>query len=681
MKVWLVDKWIDVPMPHSPPSRGVLLDVAYSAVLDEQFSTHSKQKPLKQIVDELLGKPELVIKWGGYLVKEGPRATLKKIAARMDDVHIATQKSCCSVSGRVEVVGSSVEDLKPGERVAGLGFLAPGHAEFVVVPEELCIVLPDGVSQEQAAFILPGAMALYAVERLLDMEGEGPVAVLGDTSWGILAAQELQSRGEEVIQQSGRDSLPKIMKSCDRFILAHPEFLQYLSSNGKGKSCVAIHNKGDDPIQYALAAGWALENIKFPDPANEKRDNLDIYSDDPLDIPPWAKREYIERFIERLVQGKLQPAVTLTAADDYCAGEKISRLISYPAEKSRDRCLNNPAPQPVSSRKQLGVSIVGAGNFAQHMHIPLLLERPEIRFRGIVDMEPYQSYYVAKFNGFDFFSTDPANIFADKQTDCVFVVTYHDSHAPLAIDALRAGKSVFMEKPPVVNYEQLADLAEAIKTYDEYLTVGYNRRYAPATLSFTHLLANIEGPTNLSYNVRSWNAPPNNWYYWKKEGTRICGNLCHFIDLCYFLTGRQRPVSVTVIPSTVGRPDCNYTATISFQDGSLGSIVYSNKGNNCPEGEERINFQRGGLTVIVDDWQRMHARENGQVVARWSGKERDQGHKNLLLDTIRDIQHGKPSPYTLEDLVVTSLVMLKAKESMEKKETVTVTPEEINSYL
>jgi len=700
MKVWLVDRWIEMPAPSVLPSKGVLLDVAYSATLKEQFASSTRQQPVTQVLKELQSKPELVFKWGKFLTEEGPQSTLKKIAARLDDIHVAFLRACCSVSGKIEVVGDSVGTVKPGDRVAALGFRVPTHAEFMVVPEELCVKLPDNIPEDQATFILPGAMALYAVERLLNQDGSGPVAVLGATSWGIIAAKELQERGEEVvlyqktgvvsnpdeqtvriIRESGPDSPQEIIRSYKRLIIAHPEFLEHFTGNGQGRNGVIIHGN-TDRCQQAVAAGWVLENIRLPDPAIEERLNLDIYSDDPLNLPPWAQRDYLKGFIDRLVHKRLQLAEPSVRVENYASQRGLCRSISYDqTSKSRENCLDNPAPQPADSRQKLGISVIGAGNFSMNVHLPFLQRQPEVRLRGVVDMEPYQSYYVSKYYGFDYFSTDPGSVFGDQRTNCVFIVTYHDSHAPLAIDALKAGKTVYLEKPPVVSYQQLTDLAQAIKTYNKYLILGYNRRFAPAIRAFQHLLADTEGPANIFYNVRSWNVKPNNWYYWSKEGTRICGNLCHFIDLCYLLTGRQQPVSVSVTPSTVGRPDQNYVATICFQDGSLGNIIYSARGNNRPEGEERINFQKDRLTVIVEDWQRMYARQDGKVVARWSAKKRDQGHDNELHDSLQDLLFNRPSPYTLKDLVVTSLTMLKAKEAMETKKTISITEEEINSYL
>jgi predicted dehydrogenase len=646
MKVWLVDRWIEMPAPSVLPLKGVLLDVAYSATLKEQFASSTRQQPVTQVLKELQSKPELVFKWGKFLIEEGPQSTLKKIAARLDDVHVAFLRACCSVSGKIEAVGNSVRTVKPGDRVAALGFRVPTHAEFMVVPEELCVKLPDNIPEDQAAFILPGAMALYAVERLLNQDGSGPVAVLGATSWGIIAAKELQERGEEVVL----------------YQIAHPEFLEHFTGNGQGRNCVIIHGN-TDRCQQAIAAGWVLENIRLPDPATEERLNLDIYSDDPLNLPPWAQRDYLNGFIDRLVHKRLQLAEPSARVENYASQRGRCRSINYDqTSKSRENCLYNPAPQPADSRQKLGISVIGAGNFS-------------------IDMEPYQSYYVSKYYGFDYFSTDPESVFGDQRTNCVFIVTYHDSHAPLTIDALKEGKTVYLEKPPVVSYQQLTDLTQAIKTYNKYLIVGYNRRFAPAIRAFRHLLTDAEGPANIFYNVRSWYVTPNNWYYWSKEGTRICGNLCHFIDLCYLLTGRQQPVSVSVTPSIVGRPDQNYVATIGFQDGSLGNIIYSARGNNRPEGEERINFQKDRLTVIVEDWQRMYARQDGKVVARWSAKKRDQGHDNEHHDSLQDLLFNRPSPYTLKDLVVTSLTMLKAKEAMESKKTISITEEEINSYL
>jgi predicted dehydrogenase len=51
-------------------------------------------------------------------------------------------------------------------------------------------------------------------------------------------------------------------------------------------------------------------------------------------------------------------------------------------------------------------------------------------------------------------TTDHHQILDDPETDAVFIVTRHASHAPIACDALRAGKAVFVEKPLACNLER-----------------------------------------------------------------------------------------------------------------------------------------------------------------------------------------------------------------------------------
>ena len=75
------------------------------------------------------------------------------------------------------------------------------------------------------------------------------------------------------------------------------------------------------------------------------------------------------------------------------------------------------------------------------------------------------------------------------------------------------------------------------------LEVGFNRRYNPLVERARKELAAESGPTTLVATIREVDITPDHWYLWPNQGTRVAGNLCHWIDLALHLIGpgRRRP--------------------------------------------------------------------------------------------------------------------------------------------
>ena len=91
----------------------------------------------------------------------------------------------------------------------------------------------------------------------------------------------------------------------------------------------------------------------------------------------------------------------------------------------------------------------------------------------------------------------PADLLQDKDTDAVFVLSRHDSHAQYVVAALSGHKPVLVEKPLAVNREQLEEIrmrlsGGARNSPAPFLMVGYNRRFAPFT---EKLRAILRGPS------------------------------------------------------------------------------------------------------------------------------------------------------------------------------------------
>jgi predicted dehydrogenase len=202
--------------------------------------------------------------------------------------------------------------------------------------------------------------------------------------------------------------------------------------------------------------------------------------------------------------------------------------------------------------------------------------------------------------------------------------------------------------------------------------VGYNRRYAPATRLALECLKEEEGPTTVICSIRAYEISHTNYYYWPKEGTRVAGNACHWIDLAHLLVGRAKPVAIASMSSSEGRKDEDYSITIDFEDGSIAVIIFSTRGENLLGGHEWIDIKRGETSIFIDDFRRMKARREGQTVKKWRGF-RQKGHRQEVIEVIDAVRGKKSLPIPFEDLVVGTSTMFHVRESLFNGKQISIT--------
>jgi predicted dehydrogenase len=301
------------------------------------------------------------------------------------------------------------------------------------------------------------------------------------------------------------------------------------------------------------------------------------------------------------------------------------------------------------------------------MLIKYVLREPDVALRGVADLRPGRARFVADLYGFQLCSTEAATIIDDDATDCVFVVTDHHSHAALAVAALLAGKSVFVEKPPAVNPEQLRTLLGAMAAGHTSLQVGYNRNFAPLIHRLREHLDRDTGPTETRIDRRPYPVTPNSWYYWPKEGTRIVSNACHFLDVAYRIAGRPQPLSVTAMAVPDGRPDEHATIAAQFEDGSLCTIRFSND----VAGDEMLFARRGRRSACLRGFAHLELYDGNQMVAART-QEPDFGHAAEVEDFLRGCRSGGRAFCSPRDLAATSMLTFAADESLRLQRTINV---------
>ena len=156
-------------------------------------------------------------------------------------------------------------------------------------------------------------------------------------------------------------------------------------------------------------------------------------------------------------------------------------------------------------------------------------------------------------------------------------------HASQALEAIKHGKHVFVEKPLAITQEELKVLKEALTASDSSLMVGYNRRFSPHIRKVKSLLETKDNPKNFIMTMNAGYVPENHWTQDRNiGGGRIIGEACHYIDLMRFLVGSKiKDYHAVKIGSkyTDEITDDKSIITLTFEDGSCGSIHYLANGD------------------------------------------------------------------------------------------------------
>lgn len=129
--------------------------------------------------------------------------------------------------------------------------------------------------------------------------------------------------------------------------------------------------------------------------------------------------------------------------------------------------------------EKVRVGIIGCGNIARGKHMPGLSKIKEVEMVAFCDLIPERAEAAAKQFGVPGAKTyvDYRDLLARDDIDVVHVCTPNDSHAPITIDALRAGKHVMCEKPMALDSAEARAMVAAHKESGKKLTIGYQGRF------------------------------------------------------------------------------------------------------------------------------------------------------------------------------------------------------------
>ena len=589
----------------------------------------------------------------------------------------------CNV-GEVIEIGAGVSGFAVGDRVVSNG----PHAEIIRVPKNLCARVPDNVDDESASSVVVASIALQGLRLAAPTLGESFV-VTGAGLIGLLAVQLLRAQGCRVLAIDLDDEKLAIAKSfgaeiCNPSKGEDPVERGLTFSRGRGVDGVIVTaaTKSSEPITHAARMSRKRGRIVLVGVTGLNLDRADFYEkelsfqvscsygpgrydplyeeggqDYPIGFVRWTEQRNFEAVLDLLASGSLdvRPLATHRFTIDDAAGAyralsedsaALGILLEY-RRPIKDRLLKHVklASSPQFDRSKPIVGVIGAGNYASRVLIPAF-RKAGAQLQGIATSGGVASAVQGRAAGFAEAGSSAAELIADDRLNTVVIATRHDSHAQLTADALAAGKHVFVEKPLSIDREGL----EAVRAaYDQrrsagearQLMVGFNRRFAPHVLRAAGLLRAVPGPKSFIMTMNAGAIPASHWTQDPLCGGRIVGEACHLIDLVRHLAGSPITNVMARAMSEESHPRDTASITLSFADGSIGTIHYFANGHaSFPK--ERIEIFAQGRVLQIDNFVRMRG-------FGWPGVERhrlfrqDKGQTACAVAFLRAIETGEPA--------------------------------------
>jgi len=635
----------DVPAPCVEPGD-VLVRVQASclSVGTEMSGVRSSAVPMWR---RALKQPEKVVE----ALKMAATIGLKRTWSLVEEKRNAANPTGYSAAGIVVEVGAEIKDIAPGCRVACAGAQCAHHAEFIRVPRNLCVPLPDSLDWEAASTVTLGAIALQGVRRAQPTLGETFV-VIGLGILGQLTAQLLRANGCRAIGiDLDRDRIALAMQ-LGMDIGLHPDegsdieqvarLTDGLGADGviitaatpsdavvstafkmcrkKGRVVlvgdVGLHLNRDD--FYVKEIDFLISTSYGPGRYDQH------YEEQGLDYPAayvrWTENRNMAEYLRLLSNKRVQveplisarypisEAPTAYASLSGGTAKPMMVLLTYPESNAvlvRTLQLN---PKATATPGRIRVAVLGAGSFARSAHLPNLQSLCD-RFvlQVVVTRAGHSAAAVAKQFSAAYCSTDYEEVLADPDVEAVIIATRHHMHGAMALAALQAGKHVLVEKPLALTGPELDALDTFITAAGDkplpVLLTGYNRRFSPYTRRMAEMLKGRSGPFMLNYRMNAGYIPLNHWVHGPEGGGRNLGEACHIYDIFTYLANAEvtEASAQSIVPQShhYGRTD-NFVATLSFADGSVASLTYTALGHKDYPKEMADLYVDGKLAVMKD---------------------------------------------------------------------------------
>ena len=224
------------------------------------------------------------------------------------------------------------------------------------------------------------------------------------------------------------------------------------------------------------------------------------------------------------------------------------------------------------------LGVIGAGRIGKVHAETIAFRIPEAALAAVADPNLDAARDLAARCGASRAVADPAGLLADPAVDGVLICSSTDTHAALIVQAARAGKHIFCEKPIDHSLEEIDRAIEAVRQAGVKLQIGFNRRFDPNFDRVRRAIAGGEiGVPHLLHIVSRDPGPPPLSYV-KVSGGMFLDMTIHDFDMARFLIGSEvrevfTAAGVRVDPEIGAAGDVDTAVIVlRFENGAIGAI-------------------------------------------------------------------------------------------------------------
>ena len=656
----------EVPEPSLMPG-GILVRTTCSVISPGTERMKVEQAKMS-LLEKARARPDQVRKVLDTARTLGWKAAVEKVRNRLE----SPTPLGYSAAGVVVAVDALNTRFRVGDRVACGGAECAHHAEVIAVPDLLAAKVPEGVEDWQAAYTTLAAIAMQGVRQAQTQIGER-VLVIGQGLVGLLTTRLLQLAGARVMAvdlNAERLETAKQM-GAERVASSDVENAVREWTGGMGVDAVMLCVGGQSAEVTAQAVACLRDRgtlviVGMHDASLEwktafQKDITVRYSrsygpgrydssyewggvDYPAGYVRWTENRNFEACLELMRSGQLdlRPVTTRRVGFGDVVGvyerleSEVGVVIEYCSSGfSRSgevmHALRPELPDRLKAGLQNSVAtldVIGAGNFVRTMLLPHV--KGQMAFGTVVNSTGLSSRHVKEKFGFAKAAAD----FAEATSEAVIIGTRHDLHAALVLKGLTAGKHVFVEKPLCLTEAELAEIDAAMAETSGSLMVGFNRRFAPATVEMKKWLDAAPGAKMMSYHVCAGVLAADHWYADPAQGGRIIGEACHMLDFACFMLGR--PVRVSAQKTGAD----SVSAQVEFAEGSTFQLIYSAEGDSAFP-KESIRVFANGLVAECENFMKLTVWKNRKAKITKHGSK---GHAEEMVAWLGFLKDGKPHP-------------------------------------
>lgn len=620
-----------------------------------------------------------------------------------------------SAAGTVLQVGAGITDLQPGDRVACAGAQCAHHAEFIRVPRNLTVQIPEPVSFPEASTVTLGAIAMQGVRRASPTLGETFV-VIGLGVLGQLAMQMLKANGCRVI---GVDLDPLRIQQATALgmdIGVLPEqgdnveqVYRLTDAIGADGVIITAATPSDEVVSTAfkmcrkkgrvVLVGDVGLNLNRSDFYQKELDFFisssygpgrydNNYEEKGLDYPVayvrWTENRNMSEYLRLIAEKKIQikPLIAATyviddAAQAYEAlksdqSKPLMVLLQYPNHID-NKTIKIANPKALAAGpNSINLAVIGAGGFAKGMHLPNIEKlAAHYHIQAIVSRTGHNAVATAKQFSANYSTTDYHQVLQDPDVDAVLIATRHHLHAEMALLALRAGKHVLVEKPLALDMAELVKITEFYERSNQtalpVLLTGFNRRFSKYAQRIAEITSQRSNPMILNYRMNAGYIPLDHWIQSAEGGGRNLGEACHIYDLFTYLTNSQvlSVTAQTITPKTAYyQASDNFVATMTFADGSVATLTYTAMGaKDYPK--EQLEVFVDGKTLVLNDYKSLKI--YGAKAKGLETKTHEKGQQEELIAFANAIHKGGQWPIPLWQQIQATQISFQVEQQLIKQ--------------